>query len=388
MPVFRRRGATGFTLVELLVVIAIIGILVALLLPAIQAARESARRMQCVNNLKNIGLAVHNFTDSKKVFPTGGQCYNPDVPRHTHDGDKPLGPDKQAMSWSFQILPYLEEGAIYGIAASQQALKQAVIAIYACPSRRAPRTSFDVSLGELYSTIDYAAAVPGIRIAPRSPVNTLRYDFDSATYQTFTINTLNAFVKVFNGGTDWPPADRFPSDNGLLNVYEGVIVRTPFRWTGYDAAAKKVLGNPVKNAPTATKFSKIIDGTSNTFMIAEKFVRSDQYEDNAALHYSDDRGWSDGWDADTMRLTGFLPINDSDSLAFQGGELETYFSDAGRVGNQVYNCYHFGSPHTGGINAVFADGSVHTLSFNIDLKLFNGLATRAGEESLDKTGIN
>jgi prepilin-type processing-associated H-X9-DG protein len=289
------------------------------------------------------------------------------------------------MSWSFQILPYLEEGAIYGIATSQQDLKQATIAIYVCPSRRPPRTSFDVSLNELYSTIDYAAAVPGIRVAPMSATNTIKYNFDSTNFQPFTINTLNTFVKVFNGGTVWPPADKFPGDNV---VYEGVIVRTPWRWTGYDMATKKVLGNPVKNAPTATKFAKIVDGTSNTFMIAEKFVRSDQYEDTAALHYSDDRGWSDGWDADTMRLTGFLPINDSDSVAFQGGPLETYFSDAGQVGNQVYNCYHFGSPHTSGINAVFVDGSVHTLSFNIDLTLFNSLATRSGDETLDKTGIN
>ena len=185
----RRRGTTGFTLVELLVVIAIIGILVALLLPAIQAARESARRSQCVNNLKNIGLAVHNFTDSRKVLPTGGQCYNPRVPLDTHEGGtsdgKPFGPSKQGMSWSFQILPYLEEGAIYNIGTSQQDLKQAVVGIYACPSRRQAKTSFEPLLEEIFSTIDYAGAVPATRIAPPPSANTARYNM--ANYQTFTL---------------------------------------------------------------------------------------------------------------------------------------------------------------------------------------------------------
>jgi prepilin-type processing-associated H-X9-DG protein len=108
------------------------------------------------------------------------------------------------------------------------------------------------------------------------------------------------------------------------------------------------------------------------------------------LHYSDDRGWSDGWDADTMRLSCFLPLNDSDAFTFQDGDLGRYFSDnfaSGSVGGS-WNVYHFGSPHTGGINAVFADGSVHGLSFDVDLTLFNNLASRNGEEQLDKTGIN
>src|SRR5882724_8334995 len=90
-----RRGS-AFTLVELLVVIAIIGILVALLLPAIQAAREAARRTQCQNNLKQIGVAIQNHHDTRKVFPMGRNRI-----------------DQFAVSWAFFLLPYMEETAVY-----------------------------------------------------------------------------------------------------------------------------------------------------------------------------------------------------------------------------------------------------------------------------------
>ena len=141
------RGKRGFTLVELLVVIAIIGILVALLLPAIQAAREAARRTQCKNNLKNIGLSIHNFYGATEVFSDGWNVsrsqtlriilrdtFTTSVFLTQGSGKWPL---EKGLGWMYQIFPYLGRRSGQRQSYSKQTqLKNRAIPLYNCPSRR------------------------------------------------------------------------------------------------------------------------------------------------------------------------------------------------------------------------------------------------------------
>jgi prepilin-type N-terminal cleavage/methylation domain-containing protein/prepilin-type processing-associated H-X9-DG protein len=146
----RTIGRKGFTLVELLVVIAIIGILVALLLPAIQSAREAARRTECQNHLKQIGLAIQNYHDTQKSFPMGRDRT-----------------DQFGVSWAFRLLPQMEESAIYASRdktkrvddIANSAAMRTPIQIYACPSRRIAAANRDFDDNDAPSKVQGAAAL-------------------------------------------------------------------------------------------------------------------------------------------------------------------------------------------------------------------------------------
>jgi prepilin-type N-terminal cleavage/methylation domain-containing protein len=380
----RTSAQRGFTLVELLVVIAIIGILVALLLPAIQAAREAARRTQCKNQLKQIGLAIHNHVDSRKVFPTGGAVIYPKIQDYVIGNEvggivvdgKPLGPDKQGLGWAYQILPYLEEGALQGLVTQDQ-LQAATIPLYVCPSRRsaAQAQSTANAEGKQVYLIDYAAAQPCTVHCPAGSVGCPdpppRYNpLDSVP---MTVTTADGYA--LNWPSIWGGKNMNNKQQGSSQVYDGVIVRSPWcrNCPGVSplSTAGKPAGKFLKGAPQPTTFAKISDGTSHTFMLGEKYVRSDMYEGGG---YSDDHGWSEGWDPDAIRSTCFQPYQDSDGYQFQslGGNADPFGHDA--------DILYFGSAHPGGFNCIYADGSIQTLNYDVDVVVFNALGTRAGDE--------
>jgi prepilin-type N-terminal cleavage/methylation domain-containing protein len=369
----------GFTLVELLVVIAIIGILVALLLPAIQAAREAARRTQCKNQLKQIGLAIQNHVDTHRVFPTGGSGFHPKIENYVDDG-RPFGPDKQGLGWGYQILPYLEEGAIQGIT-TQVDLQVTVVAIYVCPSRRTPSTGAGSGGigGDRVFLIDYAAAHPcTFDCQSGSPGCATPMRYNPLDAVPITLAGYGTNLWSFWGGKD-PIGEGAGASAKDSQVYDGVIVRSPWRFLGLNASGQST--GEFVNVPRPIRFAQITDGTSHTFLLGEKYVRSDLYE---GAGKSDDQGWADGWDPDAIRSTCFQPYQDGDATGYQFQPLNSNMDIFGFD----QDVYYFGSAHTGGFNGIFADGSIRTLGYDVDVVLFNALATRAGDEVIDESSVN
>ena len=365
------RRPRAFTLVELLVVIAIIGILVALLLPAIQAAREAARRSQCKNNLKNQGLACLNFENTQRSFPTGGVTWGVYIedylePEPPATGGKPVSLDKLGLGWGFQILPYLEENAMHDIRTTD-ALRDVVVPIFICPSRRG--VTRNPNNGSVLS--DYAGIHPCTKIlsTDANPI-----DLNTVTYNNVRDNFYKTNVPNIQPGSG--PTGSYPGING---VYDGVIVRSSWRRSpSQDSASPGIEGVFVPGNPRPTRVSKITDGLSKTLLLAEKYTRADFYPGGTP---SDDTGLTDGWDPDIMRCTCISPLNDGTTNRPFTGEI------GDPAGTPIWEIFVTGSAHTGGLNAVFADGSVHSISYDIDIPVFNALGTRAGT-SAGPNGVN
>ena len=316
------KKTKGFTLVELLVVIAIIAMLVTLLLPAVQAAREAARRTQCINNLRQIGLACLNHESALGMFPGGGDTPWPRIEDNVIGGIN-LGPEKHGFSWAFQVLPYMEELNVHQITSTEQ-IERTFVPMYACPSRRELNPSAQQG-GRIL--MDYASATP--RGGVRSGGEFRQYSWDSED--------------SYWQGSIWSvPGNK---------QYNGLIVRA----NAWPPTTKNDVGS---SKPTTA--GKVVDGFSKTMLIGEKRLIQARYQTG---DWHDDRGWSDGWDPDTVRST-----------AFEYGRDLAQPQDAPR-GIRDFG-FHFGSTHQIGMHAVFGDGAVHKIPYSIDREIFNSMGDR------------
>jgi prepilin-type N-terminal cleavage/methylation domain-containing protein/prepilin-type processing-associated H-X9-DG protein len=326
----------GFTLVELLVVIAIIGILVALLLPAVQAARESARRTKCVNNLKQLALACHNYHDAHGTLPRSGNA-NGLTQSHGANGTGCCGAAAPRWSWIARSLPFFEENNLYDQAnipinnLNQNPQSRAVIAtdlpILTCPSDNTiPRTRTT------------SADLDGILVAVTS-------------YKG---------VSGANWGTDFFGST---NDTNFSTPYSNPDVTNPNNANAHNGLEK---GDGIFWRADIRKgrmqLAEITDGTSKTFMIGEDIPALIRW--NAWAYPNGAIG------------TCAIPPNTGVSIG------DPFLEETSSGPNNWPTRYSFRSRHPGGLHFALADGSVRFVAEAIPLLTYRWLATREGGEAV------
>jgi len=320
----------GFTLVELLVVITIIGILISLLLPAVQSAREAARRLQCSNNLKQLALGCLNHENAQGFFPSDGWGYT-----YVGDPDRGFG-RSQPGGWAFSVLPYVEQEALFKLGA-------------------------------------------GTSGSQRDTANAQRYQTPVATFNCPTRRTAQVFGVVSNlrptgcAGLTRSCYAANLGDSNYLVAWAEPSSYAQAQDPGYDWASLPAAGSTgICFQHSEISVAQIRDGTSNTYLMGEKSIDPEHYLDGEDggddwcmyQGQQDDNVRSVGW-ADSNYATGYYPLPPLPD----------------RAGQNDYS--GFGSAHAAGINMAFCDGSVRSISYSIETETHRRLGNRKDGLAVD-----
>ena len=344
MNIHANRRSTGFTLVELLVVIAIIGVLVALLLPAVQAAREAARRMQCNNSQKQLGLAVLNYEDSKKTLPISIDWRHEDFSCNPRTWIGPASNSKNATSnggpgllgkgWIVDILPQIEQQAMHQRLAARMKEDKA---FGVRPTRGDGLGHMDVrdivSAQHAFLTCPSdPSAVPNVNLFWWEDVSTGVTSYKGCIGDHAMTDGVNLSSPVYTNFGSLPDCHNTAETNGLF---------------GRNTSIKPI------------ELKQITDGQSNTFLIGESVASQDYH---GAAFFSDGDFATCG-----LPLNYFIAEQEPTIMR----KAENWIPSRG-----------FKSLHPSGANFVMADGSVHFVTESIDGAVYRGLATRALDETV------
>ena len=348
----QRAAVAGFTLVELLVVIAIIGVLVSLLLPAVQAAREAARRSTCTNNLKQLGLAVLNYEVAKKIFPTsegwsgaaGGTAEEDNVNLAIRAGKKLSG-----KGWILTILPQLEQAPLYDQFRSGGAFEgQFVSGICRNPREGFGLTSKKggISVPELMKTQLSALQCPSddsVKDLSAEQFQWAPCEVATTSYKGVLDDTWLGLDALYSNNLTANPSGKYEESPTNRDCHRGTRCRGMFY--------RNTWLQPVKMA-------SITDGTSNTLMIGEDVP---EFNYHSAAFYS-----NGDW------CSCNFPINN-----LMNFPPET-------VAREWWTSQGFRSRHAGGVHFCLCDGSVRFLADSTDSVVYRTKCTRNGEESVSE----